>query len=478
MFPKLSGGLLPQISGFLIIGVLVGPYVTNLVCPYHIFLIGKLINRLSLSFIAGAAGAEIFLPELISLIGPMLLQVTLISLSTVFICTVGLLTLDSLSVVSIPPIHEQTLFASKACVSLLAAALMTARSPASAIAVISEMQCNYLKSSKVILGITVLGDIVVLILFALCTNLTRVVTEGGSFGLGVIMGVVLELVVSCLLGALTSQALRLLIPYEEAEHDTGSDTDHASTAGVIKLALRGALLIGMLFATFMVAHNMADWTNGALHLESLLACTVASCICGHDKGRRHGLEQALRLWTPVVLLPFFTLAGASLQLMGLMQVLPAAFSLVVLRMASIALGSFAAGKLSVKTYPELGITPTSVNCIWLTLLAQAGVTLGLVLEVQDSFEGWGNDFGVLVIGVVVLNQLIGPILCRVGLQLIVKVEGDSEAKKDDCETELIEGGLEKVASRLLSQESTRNGLVSRTMSDPSRIGRVNVALMG
>merc|ERR1719240_2132656 len=71
LFPEFSGGVLPQISGFLCMGIVVGPYCTNLISKQHIFLLGSYINRFSLAFIAGAAGAEIFLPELRELLAPM-----------------------------------------------------------------------------------------------------------------------------------------------------------------------------------------------------------------------------------------------------------------------------------------------------------------------------------------------------------------------------------------------------------------------
>ena len=83
-------------------GILVGPYCANLVSQMHITIIGGMINKVSLAFIAGpiwngfeknieifrgshgtsvknqnsagAAGAEIFLPELQGLLRPMALQ--------------------------------------------------------------------------------------------------------------------------------------------------------------------------------------------------------------------------------------------------------------------------------------------------------------------------------------------------------------------------------------------------------------------
>lgn len=166
-----------------------------------------------------------------------------------------------------------------------------------------------------------------------------------------------------------------------------------------------------------------------MQLEPLLACTAAACICGHDNDRRHYLEESLGFWTSYVMLPFFTLAGASLQLTGLKQVLPTATALVSLRAVGIFVGSFLAGSISRSRYPALPFTDASVRWTWSTLISQAGVTLGLVLETKERFEDWGREFGTLIIGVVVMNQLLGPVLCRVRLQHIADAEEAVRTRK-------------------------------------------------
>ena len=43
------------------------------------------------------------------------------------------------------------------------------------------------------------------------------------------------------------------------------------------------------------------------------------------------------------------------------------------------------------------------------------MSLGLALQIQARFPVWGGDFSTLVISVVVMNQLLGPVLCKLGL---------------------------------------------------------------
>jgi len=354
-------------------------------------------------------------------------------------------------------------------VCLLAAAMMTARSPASAIAVIAELQCAESDAAKMALGITVLSDVVVLVLFSLCSQLVRIATRGGVLGVGVLVGALSEIGASVLLGVAASQALRFLLrlgvqedPKEEGdtwrpvcveERGAGDNAQLLDDGGSSSEArhhlrpplprnlgcprpVKGILVLSVLTLAFVVAEEAAEWTGERLRLEPLLACTVASCLCGHDARRRKCLMEALSFWTSIVLLPFFTLAGASLQLPGLTKVLPAALALVALRTLSNALGSASAGWLSEKYFHEARTTSATVQFTWMTLLAQAGVTLGLVLGLQSQpcFKRWSRQFGVLVLGVVMLNQMIGPILCRVGIQKILRVEVAAKRLEDGEES--------------------------------------------
>eukprot|EP00434_Breviolum_minutum_P023915 symbB.v1.2.021105.t1/scaffold1717.1/size104954/8 len=448
-FPVWSRGILPQISGFLFIGILVGPYCANLVSQMHITMIGGMINKVSLAFIAGAAGAEIFLPELQGLLKPMALQVLLICVATVTFCASGIFFLEMFDLVSVTSISMQPSLVAKGSICLLMGALMTARSPASAIAIIAELKCGDTKAGSMAIGITVLSDIAVLVLFALCSQLVRATSSGEDLGAYVLLGVFVELGISIFLGCATGQLMRFALPQRAQSGGTLSffqwsdagfalrtgyndmcaqkedaDPKQGSQSGLVFL---GFVLIFILYAVFCMAEACSDWTDGKLCLEPLLVCTVAACVCGHDEQRRETLLEALSAWTPLVLLPFFTLAGASLQLSSLTQVLPAALCLVVLRALSIAAGSAGAGALSRVFLPQSHTTKEVVKYTWMTLLAQAGVTLGLVLEVQHSFAApWTQPFATLIISVVVINQLIGPVCCRFGLQKLLATEQRDE----------------------------------------------------
>lgn len=48
-------------------------------------------------------------------------------------------------------------------------------------------------------------------------------------------------------------------------------------------------------------------------------------------------------------------------------------------------------------------------------LTQAGVSLGLAMEVVRRFPEWGEAFVTVVVAVIAINQMVGPIAMRKAL---------------------------------------------------------------
>lgn len=85
-----------------------------------------------------------------------------------------------------------------------------------------------------------------------------------------------------------------------------------------------------------------------------------------------------------------------------------------------ALGSFLASLL-------VDHTPNVRNHLWMTLQSQSGVTLGLVAQMQLGLVGkqpWAKGTAAIITGCVVLNQLLGPTLCRFGIRNSGESQGE------------------------------------------------------
>ncbi|MEM7039381.1 MAG: TrkA C-terminal domain-containing protein, partial [Bacteroidota bacterium] len=55
---------------------------------------------------------------------------------------------------------------------------------------------------------------------------------------------------------------------------------------------------------------------------------------------------------------------------------------------------------------------------WMPYVTQAGVGLGLTIIVADANPAWGQEFATIVIGVIVLNQVVGPPLFKWAIQRV------------------------------------------------------------
>jgi hypothetical protein len=121
-----------------------------------------------------------------------------------------------------------------------------------------------------------------------------------------------------------------------------------------------------------------------------------------------------------VFIVFFTGVGVSLDL----QVLTSSWSiilvLVAVRFAGMYLGSLVGGIAA--------RDPMKHNLLsGLAYLTQAGVSVGLAKEVAVEFSPWGPDLATLSIGVIVVNQLIGPPFFK----WVLGKTGEARTRADD-----------------------------------------------
>lgn len=118
-------------------------------------------------------------------------------------------------------------------------------------------------------------------------------------------------------------------------------------------------------------------------------------------------------------------AGASLELDALARVGVLALVLSVVRTAFI----WARTRLG-----RRGMAPgESAGLVWMGLVSQAGVTLGLAALVAAEYPSWGATVQTLLVALVAVHQLVGPVLFRVALARAGEV-GRAEADRRPAST--------------------------------------------
>jgi Kef-type K+ transport system membrane component KefB len=381
---------LPLITGFLFAGIAAGPFGLNVISAEAVKSL-RYVDQIALGFIAFSAGGELYLQELKDL----LKGIKWITIGLV----VSTFSLGSLSVyvlADLIPVVKDMSVIGQVAVSLLAGSILVARSPSSAIAIIKELRAKG-PFTQTALGVTVIMDGVVIVIFAVNSSIADALLTGARFNLGFVLLLVAELAVSTALGLGVGRLLELVAP---RKWDIG-----------LKATL--VLLIGFgvfLLSDFVRHYTARNYTFEVL-LEPLLICMIGGFKVANYSNCREEFQRILHHVSPTVYLIFFTLIGASLQLNILLDVWPITLTLFVARIASIFVGSFSGGVLAKNP-------PVHNRISWMAYITQAGVGIGLTTEVAVEFPEWGVSFATVMISVIVINQIVGPSFFKMAINLV------------------------------------------------------------
>jgi Kef-type K+ transport system membrane component KefB len=146
------------------------------------------------------------------------------------------------------------------------------------------------------------------------------------------------------------------------------------------------------------------------HFELILAALGAGLVVENvAPPQGDHLRVAIERGALPVLIAFFAAAGASLQLDVLAVLGSTALVLAALRLVLIKGIADAAVR-------RASLADTPARYIWMGLISQAGVTLGMATIVAAEFPGWGTQVQTLIVALTGLHVLVGPILLKAGLQ--------------------------------------------------------------
>ena len=375
---------LPLISGFLFAGVLVGPFVLDMI-PSEAIAKLRFVDEISLAFIAFAAGSELYLKELRSRFKSIAWVTTGLVLSTSILGSLAFFFLTQYI-----PFTQDMSFTHRIAVSILVGAILVARSPSSAIAIVNELRAKG-PFTQTMLGVTVIMDVVVIILFAFNSEIAGALLAELSVNASFVALLLGELALSILLGYLLGKAIHLML--------------HLKVSRIFK----GFLLLMLGYSVFLAATFLRHYTHENLGieilLEPLLICMIASFFVINWTPHRDQLSRILHDISPPIYIAFFTLTGASLALDVLAKTWQIALALFFIRLFSIFLGSFTGGTIAREPFKNNSVS-------WMAYVTQAGVGLGLAKEVAVEFPQFGIDFATIIIAVIVLNQIAGPPLFK------------------------------------------------------------------
>lgn len=387
---------LPVITGYLFTGILVGPFFLDLVperMGHELFF----LEELSLAFIAFAAGSELYLPELRG----RLRSIGWVTLGLVVVTFIFVATAVFLLSSHIPFMREMNGNA-KLAVALMAGAIMTARSPSSAIAIVNELRAKG-PFTQTVLGVTVIMDVVVITLFAITASVADVLLTNQSFRVQFFLLVLSELVLAVLAAGILYLIVNFILSLK-----FGSN-------------VKAVIIVLIGYGTFLFLDFLRDYSHEHMPIEilvePLLVCLIASFIVNNFSKHRTEFSKILHDTGPLIYVLFFTLVGSLLQIPVFLQTWPIALALFLTRVFAIAIGSFTGATIA-------GEPLRRSQMFWMGFVTQAGVALGLAEETAVEFNELGSAFATMIISVVVINEIVGPIFFK----RAVKVAGEARVR--------------------------------------------------
>ena len=356
---------LPNVSGYIVGGLLIGPSVLNIVGVGEASNI-KILNDFALATIAFSIGNE-FLWENIKKIG-----------KNIFIITLA----QVLGTVVLVFFAMYALFKQPLSFSLITASIAAATAPAGIVLVIRELKAKG-PLVNTILPVVAIDDALGLMAFGISLSLVKLMEVGGEFSIfKMISSPLIEIAGSLALGAVLGFLLSFI-----SKKAKGRDE-----------------LLTIVIGFIIIGASLSE----VLHLSALLTCMMIGAMVINLVQNSNRIFDVVSDFTPPIYVLFFTLAGASLNISVLSKVGFLGVGYIIARTLGKIIGSGLGAKL-VKA-PE-----NVVKYLGMSLLPSGGIPIGLALIVANEIPSMGEAVTTIVLFSILIFDIIGPIFTRIGI---------------------------------------------------------------
>lgn len=401
---------LPAVTAYLVAGVLIGPFVLGAIGIPGIGITASqlhgfgIIADVALGFIAFSMGNEFRLAQL-KKIGK---QATVIGIFQAVFTTV---------VVDAAMIGLHFLMPDKLPLSaaLVLGAVATATAPAATLMVVKQYKAKG-AVTDILLPVVALDDAVGLVVFAVSFGVAKSISTGTVDVLSVILEPLLEVILSLVLGFVMGLLFTLCERYFHSRSKR--------------------MAVSVTFVMMTVAVSCIKFSVGGVHIgfSSLLACMMLGTVfCNFCDVSEELMDRADR-WTTPILILFFVISGAELELSVFADAAVVVIGIVYIIFRSI-------GK-----YTGAGISARMTKCdsnivkyLGITLLPQAGVALGMAIKAIELGPE-GAIVRNITLFAVLIYEIVGPYFTKVALTKAgdIQAEGRKSAREEHLEKKRLE----------------------------------------
>ena len=389
---KLSGFKFPDVTSFLIAGVLVGPYVLGR------FNIGfsnstelaevNILSSVALGFIAFDIGSE-FRSTSLKQMGKAALVIGIFqAVMATLIVDVALIALSMKLGGDLLPIPA----------AITLGAIASATAPAATLMVVRQFKAKG-PVTDLLLPIVALDDAAGLIIFAVSIGVAQAMIGGAINFISIIINPLIEIVSSFILGA----AMGFVMTWLEKLFLSNSN--------------RLSMTIAFILMTIALSSREFYFGQVRIAFSSLLVCmtlgTVFCNICDYSEDIFHRAEK----WSVPLYAVFFVISGARLEL----SVFKSSFVVVigVVYILTRCVGKYFGASFSSSL---MNCSPNVKKYLGITLFPQAGVALGMVVSAQSLGSEMGGLIRNIILFSVLIYELVGPMMTRNALMKAGEIE--------------------------------------------------------
>ncbi len=376
---------LPAVTGYLIAGIIIGPFLLG---SFNIDGIGittseleglRILSELALGFIAFAMGNEFRLSQL-KKIGKSATTIGIFqAIFTTIIVDIALITLHFI-------IPDK--FSLEAAIVL--GAIATATAPAATLMVVKQYKAKG-PLTDILLPVVALDDAVGLVVFAISFGIAKSINTGAIDVIGIVVEPLLEIILSLILGAILGILFTLC---EKLFHSRSK-----------------RMAVTVTFVMMAVALSTLKFQIGNIHIafSSLLTCMMLGTVFCNICDFSEELMARADRWTAPILILFFVVSGAELELSVFMDLAIVLIGVIYIIFRSI--GKYFGAKISSNICK---CDSNIVKYLGITLLPQAGVALGMAIKASE-LPGDGSIIRNITLFAVLVYEIVGPFLTKEAL---------------------------------------------------------------
>ena len=408
---------LPNVTGYIIAGILIGPYCFNMI-PQGVIDGMSFLADIALAFIAFGTG-EFFKLSVLKKNGVKNIIITLfeslVASLVVFIVTYWIMDLGM-------------------AFSIVLASLAAATAPASTMMTIRQTGSKG-DFVDTLLQVVALDDVVGLVAFSVAIAVATAVISDTVSAMGILLPVLYNLAM-IVLGGLCGLLLKVLI----SRHSTDN-----------RLIIAIAVLFGFC------------GISAFLDVSPLLGCMVMGTVYMNTTNDDKLFKQ-LNYFSPPILLLFFVRSGANFQLDALLSSGDSIAGIPLLVIGAVyffvrIIGKYAGAFIGCQVVKKNKLVR---NYLGFALVPQAGVAIGLAALAARTVGGeTGAAMETIILASSVMYELIGPALAKMSLYFSKSYVPGQVATATDGEQQTDTTQSDAVTPRIVDDQTNVDKLISK-----------------